>query len=1133
MKLKFLRQLIRMSSYLFYGIFFQCLFMGLLMAKESEGQNNKSITEIYISIEAQNQSLYRVLENIGNRTGFQFNYHNNNISLKRVSVSYENEPLISVLEDIARQTSLGFKRVNDVIAVNSRFSSSNNNVSEEIKDISQTTISGKVISSEDNEPLPGVSIIIKGTNIGTTTDLDGNYSLNATSDDTFQFSYIGFITQEINIGNQNEVNIELQPDLEQLEEVVVVGYGTQSKGQLTGAVSSLKSDKITVAPLNSTVNTLAGQLPGLKFKQESGMPGSDAANISIRGFGNALVIVDGVQRDFNSLDPNQIESISILKDGAASIYGARAGNGVIIVTTKRGTVQKPEISFNTSWTAQGVTKIVKPASSGQRAEMAREGHIQAGNDPSTAPYTQEAIDKYYAGDDPAYPNTDWYKFTFREWAPQQNYNLSVRGGSENIKYYGYLGYGDQETIIKKNGGNYSRYNVQSNIDAAITKDLSVVLDLSMTFENRLFPGRGIGNGSQNGNGNYVWDDLYTTQPFYPAQLPDPTKVTYAAIPTGNVYAASNMDIFGYNDNKRRNILGNIKLVYDIPFVEGLQASALVNYLTTDDYTKQFRKPYDFWEYNTTLDEYSVVGGFSQSSIGEYMGRSDMLTKQYSVKYDRSLNDHSISAMALYESIDTKSNNFGASRQNLLTTEIQQLYIGDPTTQANNGSASEMGRKSWVGRAEYSFKRRYLLQGIFRADASAKFPEDSRWGYFPSVSAGWVISEEGFMNAVEPLNFLKVRASVGQSGNDGVGNFQYLSGYSSLRSVIMDEGNIGGLYITGLANPTLTWEKMTIYNLGLDFGLWNDKIYGTAEIFKRDRTGIPGRRVVSLPSTFGANLPLENLNDLEDRGFELSLGTKKTTGDFTYNISGNLTYARAKWVKFDEPEFEDEDQKRLNQRTGQYTDRITGYVSDELFTTQEEIDALPYIYEALGDNSSLRPGDIKYLDLNNDGVLNWKDQTSIGNNSNPNWIFALNSAIQYKGISLITNFQGATGYSTYVGVSYFPTEVTYKLRWTEENNNANALIPRLGGSPSNGWLSDNNLRSVTYLRLKTASLGYDLPSSLLDPIGLKKAKVYVAGTNIFTLSSISDFGVDPEVQSGRSLQVYPQQRTYSVGLNITF
>ena len=1103
-------------------------FLGLmsLSAASTYSQNTK------ITLDLEHMTLIDVFKQIEAQSDFVFIYKNEAINLdKKVDVKIEGATVDKILDQVLQDFGVKYEIIDKQIIITPNHSISSK--TEEIKLTEGVSQPGKreisgMIKDPKGIPLPGVSIVIKGTTLGIVSDSEGKFKINVPSESKILVvSFIGMKTQEIIMGNDDSFNITLADEAVGLDEVVAVGYGTQRKGNLTGSIASIKTDKLTIAPISSTINALVGHLPGLVAKQSSGMPGSDASDLSIRGFGNALVIVDGIESTFNNLDANQIESVSILKDGAASIYGARAGNGVILVTTKRGQNQKPTITLNSSYTLQGITKILKPASSGQRSEMERESWIQSGKPEELAPWTADQVAKFYAGNDPAYPNTDWYNYTFRDWAPQQNHNLSICGGSEKISYYGFFGYTDQETMIKKNGGDYSRYNIQSNIDASVTKNLKMSIDLSMAYENRNFPIRGLNNGGA------FWQDYYNTKPWYPATLPDPTKVAWGGIDVGSVATVSNIALMGYNLDQRQDFRGTIAFTYDFEKIPGLKAKAFVNYSDIFDYFKNFNKPINFYTYNPANQTYNVAASFNMSSLSEGFGKSKTLTQQYSLNYDHTFNKiHRVSALALFEGMDYHSNNLSAYRSNLLTPAIDQMFIGSTTGMGNDGSASEMGRVSYVSRVNYSFKDRYLLETIMRADASAKFPKENRWGYFPSVSLGWVISQEDFMKEIRALDNLKLRTSYGQSGNDAVGNFQYLSGYSVGGSAILNDAAQPGIYITGLANPMLTWEKIIIYNAGLDFSFLNKKIYGTGDAFYRERNGIPATRITSLPSTFGSALPPENLNSLNDRGFELVLGTSKTVGDFTYDINGNISWSRSKWNHFEEPVYTDPDQKRINQHSGQWTDRTMGYVSDGLFSNQAEITDLDYVYSDLGGNSSLRPGDVKYKDLNGDGKLDWKDQKDIGKGTMPHWMYGMNFLLKYKNFDFNGLFQGAFGYNTYIYLEQYPNSEEYDLRWTEKNNNANALVPRLGGAGTNFYTSNYRYKSTSYLRLKTASFGYEVPKSLLDKAGISKLRVYVAGTNLLTLSTLNKYGVDPETVSG-SIMVYPQQRTISFCLNMSF
>lgn len=1076
-----------------------------------------------ITFTKNNATLESVLNEIENQTDYLFIINSNIDTHQKVSVRADDTPVSKVLDELFHDTEIHYTMEGSHIVLSNK---------PQPAILQQTRkITGRILD-ENGEPLIGVSVMLKGTSNGTITNIDGDYTLSGdiTDKSVLEVTYIGMKKQEITVGNRTRINITMTSDNEMLDEVIVVGYGTQRKGNLTGSVSAIKSEKLTIAPIGNVTNALAGQLPGLIVKQTSGIPGSDGSTLRIRGFDAPLVIVDGIEGDFNNIDASQIESISILKDGAASIYGARAGNGVILVTTKRGIDSKPVISLNTSFTLQGQTNVIKPGSSGQRAEWLREEHINKGLPMEQVPYTEEQIQKYYNGTDPNYLNSDWYDAVIRDWAPQQNHNLSIRGGSNKIKYYGYIGYNDQETIVKTGGGSYKRYNVQSNIDAKITDRLSFTLDMLLTKENQFFPTVGSGFGHSN-----FWSIIYDSDPRYPIYLPDRSKLSYGGLSYGNALFASNTNLGGYSDTDKNRIRANGGLIYEFKYVKGLKAKMSISYDTYNQNYKYFNKQGKFYSYNIDSDTYTFERA-SQDPTGvtEVFGRGYSLTQQYSLQYERLFKEkHRVSALALFETIDYNDKNVETGRTGFMSTILDQLFAGNGTTSFNNGWESEMGRASWVGRINYSYMDKYLIETILRADASAKFPQNSRWGYFPSVSLGWVLSQESFMKSLKAIDNIKLRASYGESGNDNVGSFKYLAGYAFDGSYKIGDEIKSGLYAVGLANPILTWETMKIYNGGIDLSFFNRKLYGTVDAFYRVRDGIPGSRSVSLPSSFGAELPLENLNSIDTRGWELNLGTSGNFGNFMYDISGNLSWARSKWRKYDEPIYSDPDQERIYKREGRWTDVRYGYISDGLFTSQAEFEALDFTYKDLNGNSSLRPGDIKYVDLNGDKVLDWKDQKEIGKGTLPTWTYGFNMNFKYHGFDLSALFQGAFGYTTYIDLTKAASTLKYDNRWTEKENNPNSLVARPGGASTNKYYSDFNNHNTAYLRLKNLSIGYELPKGLVSKAGIQQLRIYIAGTNLFTLSSLHKYGVDPEVPEGSPAYYYPQQRTLSVGLNLSF
>jgi TonB-linked SusC/RagA family outer membrane protein len=999
----------------------------------------------------------------------------------------------------------------------------------------QAVITGKV-TDKKGEPLPGVSVKIKGTSTGTTTDTEGKFSLSGAGPGSILvFTYLGFASQEVPVNDRSSLQVTLNEQSAELNEAVVVGYGTQRKGNITGSIATVNGSAITKAPIASATNALAGRLPGLVSLQPNGQPGADAAQLSIRGFGDALVIVDGIEQDFRFIDPNQIESISILKDASASIYGSRAGNGVILVTTKRGNTGKPVFTLNSSQTLQGITVMPKPVNAGQYTELAREAHLQSGQPEATAPFTEEQVQKYYAGNDPLFPNTDWYDELIRSWAPQQQHNLSIRGGSDAIKYYGFIGYLNQETVFKKNGGDYKRYNFQSNIDAKILDNLSLELTIASIIEDRKFPQTSIASGEAS-----AWGYLWNTPPIYAAHFPDPSKIPFAdGNGTGGAHVVSNMDISGYNNTDGQSLRGSFALNYNFKAIDGLSARAFGTYNANYVSNRVFLKPVTLYSYDPASGVYSVAGTSSSGTRASMNTRDDKnrtLTVQYSLKYDKTFGaDHHITALALYEAIDFKGDWISAGRKDYLTAAIDQLSAGNTVGMSNNGSASEMGRLSYVGRLNYGYRDKYLLESIFRADASAKFPAGARWGYFPSVSLGWRITEEPFMKGLRNIDHLKIRASYGEAGNDAIGNFQYLSGYMvSQYPYILGPGAQQGLAPKGLPNPNMTWEKIKTYNAGTDFSFFNRKLYGELDIFYRKRSGILGNRATTVPTSFGATLPLENLNSINDRGFELNLGTAGKINELSYIINGNVSWSRAKWDHYEEPNFTDQDQARINTRSGKWTDRQFGYLADGIFTSQKEIDDLAFDQDQRG-NATLRPGDLRLKDVNGDGVLDWRDQVEIGQGNVPHWMLGLNTDLRYKNFDFSALFQGAMGHHTYItffqGKNY--ASYVYDERWTQENNNPNALVPRLGGAGTNHNYTDARYKKAGYVRLKSVALGYSLPKPLLNRLRVTQVRFYLAATNILTFNKLGKYDIDPEAPTSESGRYYPQQKTISFGANLSF
>ena len=1016
-----------------------------------------------------------------------------------------------------------------------------------------------IVSDENDEGLPGATIIIKGTTIGTVTDINGEFSLKAFPDTLIIVSYSGYERQEISIDNQTILNIKLTPDVETLKEVVVVGYGAQEKINITGSVATIKQEELVTVPVANTSNLIAGKVPGVMTRQNSGLPGGENTQIRIRGFSQApLVLVDGVQMDFSRVDQNDIASISVLKDASAAVYGARAGNGVILVTTKRGEEGAPKISFNSSFTSQSATSFLKHVTPSQYVELIREANLNDFSD-ADATFTEEDVRNYEEGIE-GYEGGNWIDALIKNNAPMQQYNLNISGGTDNVKYFSSFGYVDQESFFRSRDFDYKRYNIRSNIDINLNENLSLGVDMSYRQDIRERP-------SKNALSD-IWIDLSTAQPIYPTSLPDgvtppdPSKpfVSYSGSTTGNrnPIARSSRNIFGTYDRFDNTFRSKIGLSYKIPGVKGLELGANMNIQVLDRSEKSFRNPYNVYRYTQPDQAFTLEGvGNGISSISDSQFRRTMLYPLLSAKYDRNFGSHDLKVLVLAEQTRRSYSRFSATRKNLFTTSIPELFIGSENEQTNDGSSgSDMGRKSMVARINYKFKDRYLFESTFRADGNVLFAPDNRWGYFPSFSLGWIASEEPFFSASENIS-LKLRASYSQMGNDsanGIRGFDYLAGYQS-QNIYLFGQNISNNTIRtlGEVNPFLSWEVISMYNLGLEGTFLQGRLQVELDYFYRKRENILSNDQKSVAREGGFNLPLTNINISDDRGIELSAIFQQNLGDFRISLAPNFAIGKEKFVvRNDLEKFTDPDYIRIYGREGQWVNRRFGYLSDGIFMSQDEINNHPTIQDGNG-NLTLRPGDIKYIDLDNNDTINFRDQDVIGYASNmPEITYGMGVNIKYKNLQLSTGFQGASKFSIYINgpaANMFnngsiPLAYQYRYAWQPHPDNPNvninpeAMLPSasLSSSTNNSKVSDFWLRDVRYLRVKNINLSYNIPEKTFKKIGLKSTQIYVSSEN---LASWTNLGIykntfDPEFDPGtQATRRYPITRSYTVGLRVLF
>ena len=1094
-----------------------------------------------VSLDIENKSLEQVMDRIESQSEFYFIFNQKQIDVNRiVSIQVNNKLITDILPELFKGTNVNYVVLDRKILLTTDPLENSILAIASASESQQKQIIGTVTDEKGN-PLAGVNVTLKGTTVGILTDASGKYTItNAPDNAILVFSFVGMTAQEIPAEGRVQIDVVLKETSFGLDEVVVIGYGSSKRKDITGSISTIKSEELNISPVASTTNALAGKLPGLQTLQGTGEPGNDASLLSIRGFGTALIIVDGVEQSFNNISASEIESISVLKDASAAIYGARAGNGVILVTTKRGRIGKPVINFNSSFTYSGNINYPKAMTAGQYTEIYREAQLNSGTAPALAKYSEADIRNYYRGTNPDSTSTDWWKTTMNNWAPMQKHELSLRGGNESVRYYAFAGYTRQDGMFKTGDNVYNQFNVRSNIDATVTKNLSMELDLSAIIGDLSRSAQGIQEGGQ------FWNTFFWARPTNPAFLPDNSKIAYSGGPLAlNPVINTSKAIGGYNEVNSQNLRGSLGLKYNIPGIKGLSLKAFgdYQYYYTDD--KTFSKFVQTYTYSYATKIYTPQLKTGPTSLNERMTPGYIFTGQFSMNYSRTFNEnHEFSGMLLYEIISSYGKYMQGYRRDFLSTAIDYLFAGSSNSMQNDGSATESGRESFIGRLNYKFKNKYLAEVTIRYDGSPNFPADKRWGFFPSISGGWIISEESFVrNNVSWLSNLKLRASYSNTGYDNIGAFQYIAGFTmGQRPFALNGLTQTGIAISGIPNPAITWEQMNTYDVGIDFSLFKNSLYGEADVFYRLRDGILGTRVLSLPSTFGATLPSENINSMGTRGMEFLVGFRKSIGELSFDVSGNISWARSKWIHYDEPAYTDPDDIRINKISGQWTDLIWGYKTDGLFTSQEEINNLTYDIDGTG-NTTVKVGDIKYLNLNGDNKLDWRDYTIIGKSGLPKVMFGLNFKLIYKGFDMEGLFQGAASRSVDVTQGMISeqsnTQNLFKYRWTEENPDKNAIYPRQSFTGNNFKRCDYWFKDGSYLRLKVMSIGYNLPKQILNPIGIDNIRFYVSGTNLLTISGLHKYNIDPEnpgvnlIGFGVPGAVYPHQRTITLGLNMSF
>lgn len=1011
--------------------------------------------------------------------------------------------------------------------------------------VAQTTnISGRV-SDKNGDAIIGASIRILSTNTGTITDVDGNFSIPASIGDKIEIAYVGYLSQSIKINKKEFLNITLEEDVVTLGDVVVVGYGTQKKESLTGSISNLKVDEITKTKSASLAQAIQGKVAGLQIRQENGEPGQFSSNINIRGLGTPLFIIDGIVRDgsseFQRLNPEDIESISFLKDATAAIYGMNSANGAIIVTTKKGKQGKTRITLNTNVGISSPTDIPQMANAGQYMTMRNEAEVNAGRPPYI---TQEELLKWQQGA-PGYKSYDYYDEVFDKYATQYQTTLSLEGGTEKLSYYGSIGYADDNSFLKTNSINYNKYTFRSNVSLKVAKGLTASVNIGGRYDTGVKPYTPFFDIFKSTRVNPP------TEPIYANDNPNYYNNFASVI---NPMALSDNETTGDITNTNRNIQSQFILEYDVPFVKGLTVKGTLGYDYNSQREKTIRKSFKTYIYNEMTGEYNGTETNAPSLVRDYRRESDRLDLQFQANYNRSFGRHSIGATYVFERRELKASHSQGERKFDFFT-IGELDNARETGQLASGTSDHQAYLSHIGRITYNYAEKYLAEFACRYDGSYRYAPGKRWAFFPSASFGWRISEEDFIkDNLDFIDNLKLRFSLGRSGQDAGDPFQYIEAYTLNNggSVFTPNNYVNGVASPAMINPNLTWVKVDMYNLGLDFSIFNHLLDIEFDIYQRERKGLLADRYGSLPNTFGSKLPQENLNGDRTRGIEFTLTHSNQIGEFYYSISGNLNLSRTQNRYIESAPFKSSMERWKHQQANRWGDFIWGYQVEGRFENMDQVNTFPI---QNGDTGNLKelPGDFVLKDVNGDGVINDMDKVPLFWSGTPLLHYGLNLQASWKNFDFYMLFQGSAMYTVQFDEVYAKmlcfkggnTPEYFYDRWHREDpyDENSAWIPgewpaiRLEQDMGSLYTRDTDVwrKNASYLRLKTIEIGYTFKQKFLKDMGLGDLRVYVNGNNLFTICNSFVKPFDPEkIEGNYSAGLnYPLSKIINVGFTLNF
>jgi TonB-linked SusC/RagA family outer membrane protein len=1014
----------------------------------------------------------------------------------------------------------------------------------------QIKVTGKITDSSNSEGIPGVTIIVKGTTSGTITDVDGNYTLSVPNRNSILvFSFVGYKSQEIAVNNKTVINLGLVLAMTDLDEVVVVGYGTQKRANVVGAVASVDGEKLMSIPAMNVSNALSGLIPGATIIQGTGEPGQLSPRIMIRGrttlnsdnsrmsndsryVPQPLVVIDGVPgRSMDEIDPADIASLSVLKDASAAIYGSSAANGVILITTKSGKDGKPRLNYQLYQGVMTPTVIPEVTDAAEYATMLSEYQVAQGK---ARTYMDADIELFQNGKDPwRHPNTNWYGDLIKKWTTTTRHNVTLDGGHNDMKYYVSFGYKTDDAMYKSSSTKYKQYNVRTKLELPINEWLKTGVELAGFLNNRIYPYKSadaiVGQSTRL---------LPTTWSFWPTGEPGP-DIEYGDNPVETSTFSA-----GKNDQKTYRLLSTFRATITVPFVKGLSFTGSYNYDLTNYFNKAFYQPwtlyYPNWDkatkdadgFITAMPLTPTLRGLSTPENNERYNRTINQTILFNANYAKTIGNHNISLFGGFEQYQNDWNEFYAYRKYYISPIIQTMDAGNAKDQNITGSQSVYARKSWIGRATYDYKGKYLAEVVFRAEGSLKWPTTKRWGYFPGLLLGWRASEENFWkNNIAFINYFKLRASFGIMGMDPGNPFQYMDRYGFSTGMTFGTGGFTQTVVgpPTLANVNITWETQKSYNVGFDSKFMNDLFHLNAEFFYNKRDNILVTKDASVPNFTGLSLPQENLGIVDNRGFELDGGFHKAINkDLRIDVTANYSYNHNEVVKMDEPV----KAQPWQQLTGHAYGAYLMYDAIGIFKDQAQIDATP------AKLTGTKPGDVIFRDVSGDGKITGDDRILIDKTDASEIFYGGNISVMYKAFTLSAQIQGQgeflknSQYDNRRGEAGNYYQWQYDNRWTPTNTVTN--IARAYNRQDLYWNSDDRMstywmENTAYCRLKNVVLNYAIPTRFYSKIGIAKASVYFTGNNLALLYTATKKW-DPETNSPG---VYPTMKTFAIGANITF